>query len=97
MQVVIDRDRTYAPGCYLICQVRDDGTWDTRDEPTTVLCQSDWDRPMLARDLGWRPCCDVTDGTVDCPHKTASEMIAEAGEYLDEHLGEPFDDPGYFA
>lgn len=97
MQVVIDRDQTYAPCSYLICKVQEDGGWNTRDESATVLSQSDWDWPGLASCLGWQPCCDGTDGTVDCQHKTASEMIGEASEHLDAHLGEPFEDPGYFA
>jgi hypothetical protein len=54
--------------------------------------QIDWDYPGLASMFGYVPCdCGATDGTVDCPHKTASEMIAEAFEYLSEHDGEVID------
>lgn len=77
----------------------DFGTWrlvaeDGRDR----LIQTDWDRPSIASNLGWKPCseCDATDGTVDCIHRTASEMIADATDFLDDHEGESFDDPGYF-
>ena len=95
--VVVDRDSEYAPCSYLLCRVDADGAWDTRDEENTVLCQSDWDWPGLASNLGWVPCeCGATDGTIDCLHRKASNMIAEAGDFLDEHLGEPFEDPGYF-
>lgn len=70
----------------------------TRDDDRTVLVQSDWDYPSLASCLGFVPCeegCD-TDGTVDCTHHTASQMIEAAQEFLDEHLGDLFEDPGYF-
>jgi len=62
-----------------------------------ILIQSDWDYPGIASTFGWTPCeCGATDGTVDCLHKTASQMIVEAQDYLDDHLGETMDDPGYF-
>jgi hypothetical protein len=95
---VIDEDQNYAPLCYLICRVDEKGEWNMRDETRTVLVQSDWDYPGLASNLGFVPCpdCGFTDGTVDCAHKTASQMIAEAQEFLDAHLGEPFENPGYF-
>ena len=94
---VVDEDQSWAPCCYIICQVDEQGNWDERDEATTVLVQTDWDWPSLASNLGYVACeCGYTDGTVDCEHKTASEMIAAAGEFLDAHLGEQFEDPGYF-
>jgi len=48
--------------------------------------------------LGWVACsqCRDTDGTVDCEHRTALEMITDATNFLDEHTGESFEDPGYF-
>ena len=59
--------------------------------------QTDWDFPGAATTFGWRPCeCGKTDGTVDCEHKTASEMIQQAQNYLDEHIGDSVEDPGYF-
>lgn len=67
------------------------------DDGRTILIQSDWDYAGLASTFGYVPCwCGDTDGTVDCPHKTASEMIMEARQWLDDHLCEKVDDPGYF-
>lgn len=74
--------------------------WDyliKHDDGRSVLIQTDWDYPGTASTFGWRPCsCGETDGTVDCPHRTASEMIASAAEFLDDHIGERVEDPGYF-
>jgi hypothetical protein len=62
-----------------------------------LLVQTDWDFPGLASTFGWSPCsCGRTDGTVDCDHRTADEMIAEAHEFLRAHVGDSADDPGYF-
>jgi len=67
------------------------------DDGQELLIQSDWDYPGIASTFGWQPChCGLTDGTVSCAHRTASEMISEAAEFLDEHLGESVEDPGYF-
>jgi hypothetical protein len=67
------------------------------DDGRDVLIQTDWDYPGVASIFGWSPCsCGRTDGTVDCPHRTASEMIAEAGEFLGAHIGDTAEDPGYF-
>lgn len=75
----------------------DYGTLLIRAEDGQELVQTDWDFPGIASTFGWQPCpCGRTDGTVDCPHRTASAMIAEAREYLKEHVGETADDPGYF-
>ena len=75
--------------------------WDyilERGDGKTVLIQTDYDYPGLASSFGWAPCpCGATDGTVDCPHKTASDMIAEAGQYLDDNIGATIEDPGYFS
>ena len=63
-----------------------------------VLIQTDWDYPGVASSFGFVPCdCGETDGTVDCSHKTASDMIQSAAAYLDENIGESVDDPGYFS
>lgn len=65
----------------------------------TVLFQTDWDFPGLARSLGWngkigRERCNHsgTDGTVTCPEcgRTASEFIAAAVDWLDNHCGRTF-------
>ena len=62
-----------------------------------ILIQSDWDFPGTASSFGWEPCfCGATDGTVDCPHRTRSDMMAEAWEFLAEHIGMEVEDPGYF-
>ena len=101
-KITVDRDPSYAPCAYLICKVtgpRGKYDWDTRDEATTVLVQTDWDYTGVASTFGWVPCrkCRATDGTVDCEHRTASEMIADARAYLDRIAGRKFvEDPGYF-
>ena len=62
-----------------------------------LLVQTDWDYPGTASSFGWCPCeCGETDGTVDCPHKDAGDMIAEAQEFLDDNIGKTVEDPGYF-
>jgi hypothetical protein len=93
-----------------------------RDEETdaTILIQTDWDYPGVAKYLGWSPSkvaggddqplmhshmfeesCphDGTDGTIDCPDcgVKAGDFIASAREWLDDHIGEGFEDPGYFS
>lgn len=73
--------------CYLL--VAEDG----RD----ILVQTDWQYPSVASSFGYVPCeCGATDGTVNCSHKTATQMISEAQDYLDEHIGDTIEDPGYF-
>lgn len=63
----------------------------------SMYVQVDWDYPSVASTFGFVACeCGATDGTVDCAHKTAREMIAAAYEYLVEHEGEQAEDPGYF-
>lgn len=40
---------------------------------------------------------DGTDGTIDCPcGMKAADFIQSAKEWLNDHVGESFDDPGYF-
>jgi hypothetical protein len=60
------------------------------DNGKSTLIQTDWDYPGIAKMFGWVPCekCNETDGTIDCKHKTASQMIYEASEYLDSKIGE---------
>ena len=80
-------DSGYVPCGFLI--VRDGCHW--KDEENTVLIQTDWDFPGVASRCGYVPCeCGATDGTVDCPHKTASAMISEAYDFLRERDGESF-------
>lgn len=53
--------------------------------------QSDWDYAGLASRLGWSPCrCGRTDGTVDCQHKKAGEMLADAFDFLRARDGRRF-------
>jgi len=67
------------------------------DRGESILIQTDWDWPGVASTFGWVPCqCGQTDGTVDCPHRKASEMIQEAGEWIRDHYGMEVEDPGYF-
>ena len=79
---------------------RDFGIYLVIDQETgdDILVQTDWDFPGLASAFGWVPCrkCRFTDGTIDCAHQTAGEIIEEAREFLDEHIGETAEDPGYF-
>lgn len=75
-------------GCYTVTNLE---TNESR------FVQTDWDFPGVASNFGWVACdCGETDGTIDCPHKTAGEMIAEATEYLDNNVNKIVDDPGYF-
>ncbi len=62
-----------------------------------LLVQTDWDFPGIASTFGWSPCaCGATDGTVACAHKLVGVMIAEAQAFLDDHIGDQVEDPGYF-
>jgi hypothetical protein len=58
-------------------------------KPISIFVQSDWDFPGLASLLGFQACseCRYTDGTVDCEHNTASDMIQAAANFLHEHTG----------
>ena len=51
-----------------------------------ILVQSSHDYPGLAENYGWT----AKDGT------NYADQIADAQEFLEEHLGEPIEDPGYF-
>jgi hypothetical protein len=76
----------------------------------TMLVQTDWEYPGIATTFGWDTfdvqhdddvtlCKHIeTDGTVDCPDcgMKTSKFIAAAHDYLDEHIGDEVDDPGYF-
>lgn len=65
---------------------------DVETGESVEFVQSDWDYPGLASMFGYVPCdCGATDGTVDCVHKTASEMISEAYDWLADHDGEETD------
>ena len=80
--------------------------WDyliQHDDGRDVLIQNDCDYPATAMTFGWSPCSrcrrtckGASDGTIDCPRRTASEHIAKAQEWLDAHIGKRVTDPGYF-
>ena len=77
----------YVPCGFLIVR---DGR-DPHDEANTVLVQTDWDYPGIALRMGLEPCeCGATDGTVDCEHKKASDMISAAYDFIESHAGESF-------
>jgi hypothetical protein len=79
----------------------DFGTYLIVDEESgeDILIQTDWDYPGVASTFGW-PGHEhgETDGTVKCPVCGAEpmDMINEAQEWLDDHIGETAEDPGYF-
>jgi hypothetical protein len=67
------------------------------DSGSDIFIQTNWDYPGIASTFGWQACtCGITDGTVDCQHNTASEMISDAYDFLVENDGECVEDPGYF-
>lgn len=68
------------------------------DSGEAIPIMLDFDFPALAELFGYRPCkCGHTDGTVDCEHKTATQMIGEAREILDKNIDKAVDDIGYFS
>lgn len=95
------------PG-FLLCKIdAETGCYQTGEE-NSVLIQTDWDYPGVARTFGWDirktqlpfDYCEhpATDGTVKCREcgLTASTFISDAADYLDQNLGAIVDDPGYF-
>ncbi len=96
--IVCVREPEYAPCGFLLCKVDSDGDYDPYADDT-ILVQSDWDFPGTATSWGFAPCEDDscgTDGTVDCAHHSASDMISAAFDFLCEHGDTPIEDPGYF-
>ena len=80
-------DSSYVPCGFLI--VKTDG--DPYSETDSILIQSDWDYPGIASRMGLCPCeCGATDGTVDCSHKTATDMISAAYDHIRENDGIEF-------
>lgn len=71
--------------------------YNTADEQQNVYIQSDYDRPSLASDFGWKPCHPDTDGTVDCPRcgTTATALIESATAFLDENQGKVVESDSY--
>jgi len=82
MRITIDTDESFAPGCFILCQVDDQDKWDTRNESRTKLVQRDTDLPGLARSFGWTGTDDQTDDACEWLYSYAPGTI--------------IDDPGYF-
>lgn len=57
------------------------------DDGRDILFQQSMDYPSLASNFGW-PYQDFD--------KDISEQIQEAIEWLDDHIGDTAEDPGYF-
>ena len=90
MRVRLEQGPEGAPNfCFGLYAVRyQDGH---RPGDCVLFVQSDWDWAGLASSLGWVPCpCGHTDGTVDCAHRTVSEMLSEAFDFLAERDGQRF-------
>lgn len=84
-------DSRYAPCGFLI--VRDGADPYSADPADSALIQSDWDFPGVASSTGFVPCdCGATDGTVDCAHKLAGDMIGAAYDWLADRAGQSFPD-----
>jgi hypothetical protein len=85
MQVILEQGPEGSPGFCFGLYAADSGE-------CVEFIQSDWDYAGLASSLGWCPCeCGATDGTVNCAHRTVSEMLSEASDYLSERAGQVFD------
>ncbi len=82
---------SYAPSGFLIVK---DGANPYSDAPgDTALIQTDWDFPGVASATGFVPCeCGATDGTVDCQHHKAGDMVGAAYDWLRERDGQSFPD-----
>lgn len=68
------------------------------DTGKSIYYQTDWDYPRLASDFGGDVICDcgATDGTIDCAHKTARDMITAADDWLFANDGLEVDGRGTF-
>lgn len=95
MKIGLFRDPTYAPCSFLIIKVDENNHAlpyrGAANEANSVLIQTDWDHPGVARTFGFTGKNDCakcghegTDGTIDCPEcgRTATQFIGEAGEWL---------------
>lgn len=81
VKIMLQLDASYGPGCFITARQLPDGRCDLRDEANTVLIQSDWDFPGVARTFG----ASFEDG-----------QIAEAAKWLAENIGAEAEDPEYF-
>lgn len=81
-KITIDTDKRNNIGYFLICQVDENGKWDTTDESRTILLQRDTDLPLVAKSFGL---------------KTLEPSAEEAVDFLENYApGTIIDDPGYF-
>lgn len=85
MTVILEQGPEGAPNfCF--------GLYSSDSGECVEFIQSDWDWAGLASSLGWQACeCGRTDGTVKCVHRTVSEMLSEAFDFLAERDGQTFD------
>jgi hypothetical protein len=69
------------------------GSFILQGEPEDeLLIQQDWDIPPTASLFGWTPCaCGRTDGTIDCNHRSVTEMISDARSFLEACVGQSTD------
>ena len=99
------------PG-YLVCQMDEETGCYLSDDAHSLLVQTDWDFPGLARSCGWSERsaqwpeedsdrCEhaETDGTVKCPEcgLPVSTFITSAQDFLEDNLGKIIPDVGYFS
>ena len=92
-QIGLFRDPTYAPCCFLIIRLTQDGqamAYRGENERNSVLVQTDYDYPGVARSFG---------------ASFEDHQISEAGDWLREHASRAdyswaaevtAEDPGYF-
>jgi hypothetical protein len=68
------------------------------DTGEDLLVQGEFDFPPLASTFGWSTCHPCTDGTINCHEcgATPGELISSAVDFLDDHIGDTAEDPGYF-
>lgn len=90
MRCYLFRDPSFTPSGFLVVRKG----FDPYDDENAVLIQSDWEWPNIAKYLGYQPCdqCDKTDGTVDCEHYNADNMIAGAWDYMEPYFVRPQND-----
>ena len=88
--ITVARDPEYAPCCFILCREYEHRdamglriTWSTRRDEHTVLIQSDWDFPGVARAFGWTG----DDADIEGARAFLSD-IAGSGRFIP--------DPGYF-
>ena len=104
MKVTLDANPSDAPCCMkLVAEDGRDVLVQTDWDYPGVASSAGWDmkdvQVVNAGYYGVLCSHDGTDGTVTCPGcgLTATTFINAAREWIDDHDGESFDDPGYFS